>query len=254
MRLPTASAGLGELADHTATPANTSATPRAITTSRRLRPLTGCDGGGETRKGIDSQSKRDSKAAQSHLSSYRESTLRSGPLEACRTAFLPRWLSSGECEHPDVADLGWAARMPAQDLPARGRPGVLNQRVGQVGRLGDEQVVLVRRLARVGITLRPYEKRPRQSCQTSRILNTFSGQPLPSGPPCCRVWAGCGPLLARPWPSQPRSRPASRCTRPGPCRAASSWPSVTSPPRSCWAWPGDPDRDQLTLWPVPDAG
>jgi hypothetical protein len=67
-RPATAAAGLGEPADHTATPANMSATPRAITTT--LRPRTSRDGGGETRRGIDSQSKRDSKVAQSHLSSY----------------------------------------------------------------------------------------------------------------------------------------------------------------------------------------
>jgi hypothetical protein len=69
-RPATAAAGLGEPADHTATPANMSATPRAITTSPRLRPRTSRDGGGGTRRGIDSQSKRDSKVAQSHLSSY----------------------------------------------------------------------------------------------------------------------------------------------------------------------------------------
>ena len=53
----------------TATPAIMSATPRAITTSRRLRREQAV-AVAEDEKGTDSQPKRDSKAAQSHLSSY----------------------------------------------------------------------------------------------------------------------------------------------------------------------------------------
>jgi hypothetical protein len=74
--------------------------------------------------------------------------------------------------------LDQGAGLPVQVLPGRGHAGVPDQRAGQVRRPGGgERVVLIGdgEAGRVSITPQPDGKRQCRSCQTLRLLNTFSG-------------------------------------------------------------------------------